>query len=31
MTIGECIRDLELLAGASTPEDWVSRVVYLPI
>lgn len=29
-TIGDCIRDLEIIAKASEPEDLVNRVQYLP-
>jgi hypothetical protein len=28
---GECVLDLELIAKASGPEDWMSRVEYLPL
>ena len=31
VTIGQFIADLELLARASRPEEWVSRVEYLPL
>jgi len=31
MTIGACVRDLELLAKASDPEEWANRVEYLPL
>jgi hypothetical protein len=31
MTIGQCVRDLELLALTSDPEDFVGRVEYLPL
>ena len=31
MTIGQCVRDLELLALISDPEDFVGRVEYLPL
>jgi predicted nuclease of predicted toxin-antitoxin system len=31
VTIGVCVRDLELVAKAANPEDLVNRVLYLPI
>ncbi len=31
ITIGECIADLELIAKASEPEEWMNRVEYLPL
>jgi hypothetical protein len=31
VTIGQCIRDLELIAKASEPEDCANRVEYLPL
>ena len=31
ITIGECIRDLELIAGGSEPEEWVNQTLYLPL
>ena len=31
VSLGECIRDLELIAEASQPEEWHSRVEYLPL
>jgi predicted nuclease of predicted toxin-antitoxin system len=31
MTVGQCVRDLELLAFTSDPEDFVGRVEYLPL
>jgi predicted nuclease of predicted toxin-antitoxin system len=31
VSIGQCIRDLELIAQAGTTEDVASRVVYLPL
>lgn len=31
ITIGVCIRDLEIIAKASTPEDFTNRVQYLPL
>ncbi|MBW4495308.1 MAG: DUF5615 family PIN-like protein [Oscillatoria princeps RMCB-10] len=30
VTIGDCVRDLEIIAKASEPEDLVNRVQYLP-
>ncbi len=31
VTIGQCVRDLELIARASQPEEWMNRVEYLPL
>jgi predicted nuclease of predicted toxin-antitoxin system len=31
LTIGRCVEDLELIAKASTPEEWEDQVVYLPL
>lgn len=31
ITIGQCVRDLELIARASDPEDWVNWVEFLPL
>jgi predicted nuclease of predicted toxin-antitoxin system len=31
VTIGQCVRDLELIAGAGEPEDLANRVCYLPL
>jgi hypothetical protein len=31
VTIGQCIRDLELIAKTSQPEDCTNRVEYLPL
>ncbi len=31
VTIGICVRDLELMAKAATPEDLANRVEYLPL
>ena len=31
VTIGQCVRDLELLAHAAAPEDFANRVEYLPL
>lgn len=31
ISIGECIADLELIAGASEPAEWINRVEYLPL
>lgn len=31
LTVGECIDDLELIAKASTPEEWINRLEYLPL
>ncbi len=30
-TIGGCIADLELIAKASVPEEWIDQVAYLPL
>jgi hypothetical protein len=31
LSIGQCVKDLELLAKATDPEDWVSTIVRLPL
>jgi hypothetical protein len=31
VTVGQCIDDLELAARATEPNEWVSRVTYLPL
>ncbi len=31
VTIGQCVRDLELIAAAGEPEDMVGRVHFLPL
>ena len=31
LSIGQCIDDLEILAKAGVPEDFVNRVQYLPL
>jgi len=31
VSIGACVRDLEALAQATEPEEWNSRVEYLPL
>jgi len=31
ISIGRCIADLELIAQASEPEEWVNRTEYLPL
>ena len=31
VTIGQCIDDLELIAKVSDPEEWTSRLTYLPL
>ena len=31
VTIGQCVRDLELLAQVNEPEDLANRVLYLPL
>lgn len=31
LSIGECLLELELIAGASEPSDWANKVEYLPL
>jgi predicted nuclease of predicted toxin-antitoxin system len=31
VTVGQCIEDLELIAQASEPEEWMNQVAYLPL
>ncbi len=31
ITIGQCIDDLELISTATEPEEWLDRVMYLPL
>ena len=31
VTIGQCVRDLELIARASEMDEWVNSVQYLPL
>ena len=31
VTIGECVTDLELIAGVTVMEEWVNVVIYLPL
>ena len=31
VTVGQCVRDLELLATVNEPEECANRVVYLPL
>ncbi|MFN0110230.1 MAG: DUF5615 family PIN-like protein [Blastocatellia bacterium] len=31
ISIGECVDDLELIAGASESDEWINRVEYLPL
>jgi predicted nuclease of predicted toxin-antitoxin system len=31
VTVGQCVRDLEVLALVGNPEDFVNRVEYLPL
>ena len=31
VTIGQCVRDLELISFASDPEDWADWVEFLPL
>jgi hypothetical protein len=30
-TIGQCVKDLELIALGTDPEDWAGGVAYLPL
>jgi hypothetical protein len=30
-TIGECVRDLELIAQAASPEEMANQVLFLPL
>jgi len=31
ISIGECVRDLEIIAKAGTPEDTADQIIYLPL
>ncbi len=31
VSIGQCVADLELIAGATTPDEWTNRVEFLPL
>jgi hypothetical protein len=31
VTVGQCIEDLDLIAGATEPEEWANLVTYLPL
>jgi uncharacterized protein with PIN domain len=31
VTIGQCIDDLEIIAQATEPEEWINQVAYLPL
>jgi len=31
VSIGQCVKDLEVIAMATDPPDWVSAVVRLPL
>ena len=31
ITVSQCIADLELIAQASDPHEWLNRTVYLPL
>lgn len=31
VSIGQCVKDLELIAKATDPQDWVSAIVRLPL
>ena len=30
-TIGQCVNDLEVIAKASQPEEWINRTAWLPL
>jgi predicted nuclease of predicted toxin-antitoxin system len=31
ITIGQCVSDLELIAAASQPQEWINSTAYLPL
>src|SRR5256885_901085 len=31
VAVGQCVEELELIAQATEPEEWVNRVAYLPL
>jgi len=31
VSIGDCVRDLEIIAKVGSPEDFANRVQYLPL
>ena len=31
ISIGQCVADLELIANATDPDDWINRVEFLPL
>ncbi len=31
VSIGRCVEDLELIAKATNPEEWVGKVTFLPL
>lgn len=31
VTVGQCVEDLELIAKATEPEEWVNRTAWLPL
>ena len=31
ISVGQCVADLELIAQASEPEEWISRTLFLPL
>lgn len=31
VSIGQCVRELEIIAQATDPEDWVSAIIRLPM
>jgi hypothetical protein len=31
VSIGRCVDDLELVAQATNPEEWVGKVMFLPL
>jgi predicted nuclease of predicted toxin-antitoxin system len=30
-TVGQCVDDLELITKVTQPEEWVNRLIYLPL
>jgi hypothetical protein len=31
VSIGQCVRDLEIIAKATDPQDWLSQIIRLPL
>ncbi|HEY3391183.1 MAG TPA: hypothetical protein VGK58_00640, partial [Lacipirellulaceae bacterium] len=31
VSIGQCVRDLEIIAKATDPQDWTSQIIRLPL